>query len=131
MDSLNLQPYLPQFSAIVLAHLTAMPDEQWEFYRHRGCTVEGTVRALDKSYVIADETRESLLKWAVSEEWGAKIGEVINAPRYKAHTAKIGEIEGQPVFYIDEAGIYIWAKEPESNMTLSFWVTFPAYPLGW
>lgn len=130
---MDIHPYLPQFKAIVLTHLNEMDEDLWATFRHRAGAFEGDVRAVDPDYVIdADETRQSVLNAAVTVDSGLSVEDVLQSARkFEAGAVSIGEIESQPVYYIDGFGVYLWGKTPSSAMTLSFWATFPAYPSGW
>lgn len=130
---MDLQAYLPQFKAVVLAHLVEMRDDWWQTLRARARAFEGNIGAVDQNYVIEpNETRESVLASATTLDSGLSVEGTLNASRkFKANAIKIGEIEAQPVYCIDGAGVYLWGITPDSTMTLSFWATFPAYPSGW
>jgi hypothetical protein len=132
MSNLDLAGYIPQFKDIVLVHLQAMPEDEWNAHRCRGYAFEGDSRAVDRSYVVAtDETRESLLDQAVTDDAGPTIDEVVNSRSYKKLAIQIGKIDDQPVYYVEGVGVYIWAKDPGIGRNLSFWATYPAYPCGW
>lgn len=130
---MELKPYIPQFKAIVLAHLEKMQAEEWSYFRGRASAFEGDLHAVVDDYVVeADETRESVLNSAVTLDSGPSVQETINASRrFSANAIRIGEIDGQPLYYINGTGIYLWGPTPQSPATISFWATFPAYPPGW
>ncbi|WP_323025731.1 hypothetical protein [Castellaniella sp.] len=126
---MGLKPYIPKFKAIVLAHLQKMRNEEWAYFR--GCARDLPAVAVDYA-VESTETRESVLNGAVSLDSGPSVEETINASqRFSANATRIGEIDGQPLYYINGTGIYLWGPTPQSPATISFWATFPAYPPGW
>lgn len=87
-------------------------------------------RSVDRTFNIDPKSSPaSLLDAAVSEE-SISVQEML-IPALKAKAKEIGQIEGQPVLYIQGEGIYLWGLDPASGITLTFWTTYPAYPPIW
>ena len=74
-------------------------------------------------------TAEQLLDAGLSED-GISVQETL-VPAFKATAVEIGKIEDQPVYYVVGQGVYLWGLEPVGGNTLTFWVTYPAYPPSW
>ena len=130
---MDIRSSIPQFKEIVLGHLLTTKDDVWTSFRRRAAAFEGDVRAVAPDYEIApDETRKSVLDSAVTEDSGPSLKEILGSSRkFKDGAIPIGDIDGQPVYCIENIGVYVWGRAPESPLTLSFWATFPAYPSGW
>lgn len=87
-------------------------------------------RSVDRTFNIDPKASPtSLLEVAVSED-SISVQETL-IPALKAKATEIGQIEGQPVFYVNGEGIYLWGLDQASGITLCFWATYPAYPPSW
>lgn len=123
---IELRPYREPFKAAVLKHIREMlgADEwarlrsmaaYWSRFQNRNATAD------------LKATPEKLFDTAFSEV-SISVQETL-VPGFKL--VDIGRIEGQPVYYVERRGIYLWGLRPDSRPTLSFWITYPAYPPGW
>jgi hypothetical protein len=124
---MNFENYLPQFKSAVLAHLASRPEAEFEAQRYL---------ALDESRwpvgwegkVLAIATPAELVEAGVTED-GISIDALLAAPRARGEA--IGEIAGQPIYFLSGLGTYAWSPAPAEPFSLVLWVSFPAYPLGW
>lgn len=121
--------YLPSFKSMVLDHLKyGISQEEYlslrelAGYGQRWCdddSVEERLSLLTKEQVVEEYScSDSLPVGLVIKGLGAQISE-------------IGKIDGYPCFYISGMGIYIWGKDHENGLSLSLWLSSPAYPPGW
>ncbi len=119
--------YYEPFKDVVLKHLHSMPSDEWQRLRAYAANHAGNIHHKD----IADlsMTPESLFDVALSED-GISVDDVLS-PGFRLQAVEIGEIEGQPVRYITGQGIYLWGLNPKHRLSLSFWITHPAYPPNW
>ncbi len=124
----SLDAYHEQFKTIVLQHIfTSLDPSEWTRLRSLG----NGPRPFGPGLIYASEaTPEMLLAKAVCED-GISIEETLTSSKFKASAVEIGQIEGQPVYYVNKEGIYLWGLDPREGYTLNFWVTHPAYPPGW
>jgi hypothetical protein len=119
-------PYKEPFKVAVLKHIheSLSPDE-WERLRSLALNRNNYSSRHDKADLEA--TPELLLNEALSED-NISVEETL-LPIYKS--VQIDEIAGQPVYYLEGEGVYLWGEQPDSIPTLTFWVAHPAYPPGW
>jgi hypothetical protein len=117
------------FAAEVLRHLSAMPADEWTRLRTFGNNRSRFVNHDDAA--MPDLTRETLVERFVSVD-GMSIDDVL-VPQYKAKAIEIAQIEGRAVFYVQSEGVYVMEelRGGPVPMTLSLWVTMPAYPPSW
>ncbi len=128
MKTENLDAYRAPFKAAVLKHIAeSLNAEEWGRLRSVAANRSRFVDRNDSADLKL--TPERLLDVALSED-GISAEEIL-VPRFKARAARIDEIEGQPVYYVDGQGMYFWGLEPVGGHTLMFWVTHPAYPPYW
>jgi hypothetical protein len=122
----DLTPYKAQFKAVVLKHIhESLGADEWE--RLRSFAAEPRRYFSRKLVANLEASPEMLFDEAVSED-NMSVNETL-IPAFKA--TEIGRIEDQPVYYVENQGIYVWGKQPDSRLTLMFWVTDPAYPPDW
>lgn len=114
-----------EFRACVLKHIhEQLPAEEWIWLRGQG---EAQLAGLNP---IAHEDIGASPEQLVAKHVHEASLRVIDVLR--VFTGKvIDEISGQPVYYCQKTGIYLWGKSPEDGFILSFWITDPAYPPGW
>jgi hypothetical protein len=117
------------FKSVVLQHIrNSLPAAEWS--RLRALADDERRRCVDRSFQIdADASPAALLDVALSTD-SISVDKTL-VPVFKVKAVEIGQIEGRPVHYIHGEGIYLWGLEPAKGFTLSFWVTFPAYPPSW
>jgi len=117
-----------QFKHIVAIHVQeALRPDEWR--RLRALAIDRR-RYADKS-AEANPTADAseLLNEAISED-SIAVAEVLAAwPSGRADV--VGAIAGQPVYYLNGRGVYLWGLEPNEARTLMFWISHPAYPPGW
>lgn len=124
----SLNAYREPFKAAVLKHIQeTLGAGEWERLRSMAANRNRFVNRSDTEDLEA--TPEELLNVALSED-GISVEQTL-VPFFKAKAVQIDQIEGQPVYYVDGQGIYIWGLEPANGLTLMFWVTHPAYPPRW
>lgn len=121
-----IQPYKDSFKEIVLQHMKSLPADEWRRLRQRA--LEGADKMLDEP-ATQDATPEQILAESLSSA-GMGICDVIKG-RYKAAALVIGEIEGQPVYYVDGSGYYAWGRSETDWPIWDATATFPSYPFGW
>ncbi|UTH75558.1 hypothetical protein [Chromobacterium sp. IIBBL 290-4] len=56
--------------------------------------------------------------------------EMLSVPYFFQRLQIIGQLHDRPVCYFKGCGIYLWSLEPDGD-SLSFWLSYPAYPPGW
>jgi len=122
-----LEKYRGPFKALVLRHiLECLSAEEWQRLRQLSTNQKRCVVPSDKADL--NLSPEALFDVALSDD-NISVQEVLVVPSFKP--AQIGQIEEQPVYYIEERGIYLWGRQPDSAPVLMFWITHPAYPSGW
>ena len=123
----NLDVYREAFKGMVLDHITnSMPAAEWDRLR---TIATNRQRCVDPSFNESASSPGALLDAALSED-SISVDEVL-IPSLKSKAIEIGQMEGQPLFYINGEGIYVWGPQPSQGLTLSFWATYPAYPPSW
>lgn len=115
------------FKSIVLAHMNALPADEWKRLRELALDKSRNSCGTDETRALA--TREEIVASATSQA-GISVDEIL-IPKFRANAQEIGSLDGQPVFYVNGAGIYFWGPNPTSRSTLNLWLTYPAYPPGW
>jgi hypothetical protein len=116
------------FALVVLGHINdTLPKEAWEGFRFHQCMVnEQMVPGVEAD---PDLTPEQLIKISFSS-MGNEVARIIQAYN-KKNVAVIGEVAGQPVYFIARAGYYMWAPQPEGGLMFDINLCFPGYPSGW
>ena len=128
MTTENLAAYRALFKSAVLQHIQeCLGADEWSRLRGFGSN-ERRHFERNPDFDI-DATPEHLIDIAVSEE-GISVQETL-VHQLRDEAVKIAEIVGQPLYYVRGQGIYCWGLDPIDGFTLSFWVTFPAYPPNW
>lgn len=128
MKTETLEPYRAQFKAEVLKHIQeSLGDDEWTRLRSMAANHNRFFDRNETAYL--DITPENLLDIALSQDDISVQQTLVHKFRDKA--VQIGLIEGQPVYYVDSQGIYVWGLEPSKSLTLMFWATYPAYPPNW
>lgn len=124
----SLDAYREPFKAMVLKHIRAsMPAVEWARLRTLASDRKNWV---DRSFKFDPEASAAVLLDAALCEDSISVDETL-VPAFRQRAVEIGQIGGQPVFYVAGAGIYLWGLDPANGFTLSFWATYPAYPPGW
>lgn len=127
MNDDDLTKYREPFKAVVLKHISeSLGTEEW--LRLRSMCVNQRRFVHPKDTADLDATPEALFDMACSED-GISVKETLVFPAFTP--VVIGQLEGQPVYYVDGQGIYLWGQQPDSSSTLAFWLTHPAYPPSW
>ncbi|HBP6080712.1 TPA: hypothetical protein ONA81_005494 [Pseudomonas aeruginosa] len=121
-----IEPYKERFKEIVLQHMKTLPNHEWLRLRQRA--LDGIDRMLNEP-ATPDATPEQVLAESLSSA-GMAICDVIKG-KYKEASIVIGEIEGQPVYYVDGTGYYTWGRSETEWPIWDASVTFPSYPFGW
>lgn len=115
-----------EFKHAVIAHLKSKVDyATWESFR------EIAINGVIESPIEGSEnwTREHLVEQGVAIGSGS-VAEILDA--FATSTiVTIGTIEGEPIYFVKEQGIYVWGTSKESNDALELWISCPAYPPGW
>lgn len=128
MKTENLDAYRAPFKAAVLKHIHESLDaDEWARLRSMAANRSRFVDRNDTADLEASP--EKLLDAALSED-SISVQQTL-VPAFKANAVEIGQIEGQPVYYVDGQGMYLWGLEPVNGLTLMFWATHPAYPPSW
>lgn len=115
------------FKALVLKHMTEhLPRDQWNQMRTRA--VEG--KPIHPSFK-ADATLspEDFLDAALSED-DMSVNDTLT-PAFKARSVVIGTLLDQPVYHVEDSGIYVWGQSPDSRPVFMLWLSHPVYPPGW
>lgn len=58
------------------------------------------------------------------------ISDMLASPYYCNRASVVGYVDRKPVLYFNGAGIFQWSDTLDSE-SLSYWLTYPAYPPGW
>ena len=132
MPNFATQDQCEQFKTLIRKHVAeVLPKEEWIWLRDRATDqLAGVV-----PYPEVDDTEnaEQLIDANICEDSGQSTDEIIRVLGVKA--TEIGRIDGCQVRYLERTGIYMWdiKAQPGSTVstTLSFWISFPAYPPGW
>lgn len=128
MSHFSTQEQRDQFKALVLKHVNEeLPQEEWIWLRERA--LDQMAGVMPYPSVDPTETAEKLINNNVCEDNGESSDQIISGLR--ADVTEIGFIDGRPVRYLERTGIYMWDIPPEGSFSLSFWISFPAYPPGW
>ena len=128
MSKFSTQEQRDQFKALVRQHVTeVLPEEEWIWLRERA--LDQMAGVMPYPSVDPTETPEQLIDKNVCEDSGESSDEIIAGLR--ADVTEIGCIDGHPVRYLDRTGIYMWYIPQNLSLSLSFWISFPAYPPGW
>jgi len=124
-----IDKYGEEFKAIVLKHLQEECSEaEWARLRalkDRQSPFEHETAERERRAVV---TREQLVQAALTDE-GIPLGEFRST--FNNKEIEIDKLDGEPVYYFKNKGIYAWAPSNNANCHLSIWVTHPAYPPGW
>lgn len=117
------------FKEVILNHIkTALPKSTWDSMRARSLLKQHW--SVPENHGIEHyETPESLLENAVSDD-GLSLDDVL-APFGEKGVEIVGEVNDQPVYFIEQMGIYMWSVSKSHHSMLSLWLSFPAYPPGW
>lgn len=116
------------FTQVVLGHITdTLPKEAWESFRFHQCMVNEQM--VPDVQADPDLTPEQLIKTSLCS-MGNEVARIIRVYQQK-NVAVIGEVAGQPVYFIARAGYYMWAPQPESGEMFDINLCFPGYPSGW
>lgn len=127
MTTTNLEKYHGDFKAAVLGHMHALAPQEWARLRSLAENPKRWVWR-EKSPSL-NATPEALVDKALSEDC-ISVQETL-VPGFKEAATPIANIAGQPVYYVDGQGIYLWGLEPDNGSTLVVWATHPAYPPSW
>ncbi len=128
MTAESLAAYRAPFKAAVLQHIQeSLGADEWSRLREFAGNERRHVER-NTAFDI-DALPQHLLDIAVSED-RISIQETL-VHQLKVQAVQIAEIAGQPLYYVRGQGIYCWGLDPIDGFTLSFWVTFPAYPPNW
>jgi hypothetical protein len=124
----DLSQYHAQFKAAVLKHVQESLDvNEWARLRSMAANCSRFVN--DNDTADLDATPEKLFDVASSVD-GISVEQAL-IPSFKEKATRIEQIEGQPMYYVEGQGIYLWGLEPANGLTLMFWATHPAYPPNW
>lgn len=123
-----LDSYHQPFKEVVLPHLSALPPDEWKRLR---AFAANRSRHVNPKLDVADleATPQKLVDDALSED-SISVDQFLETS-FRAKATEIGSIKGQPVYYVNGQGIYLWGLEPKQGFTLAVWVTHPAYPPSW
>lgn len=132
MPHISTQEQRDQFKALIRKHVAeVLPEEEWIWLRERA--LDQMAGVMPYPAVDPTESPEQLIDKNVCEDNGESSDEIIAG--LGVDVTEIGFIDGHPVRYLERTGIYMWDIPPESGTTpsfsLSFWISFPAYPPGW
>lgn len=117
------------FKSIVLKHLQEqLPESEWLRLRALKNKQSPLPQEDAKHELQAVVTPEQLVKAALVDE-GMPLDVLLTA--FKNTAVEIEKLEGQPVYYFEGKGIYVWAPSHDAFGHLSVWITHPAYPPGW
>lgn len=120
---LELTKFREPFKAVVLAHLKALPAEEWQRLRalrqDRSRYVGGMpplTEPVDPETLVEESLCEDA--WSFNRDLTG----------FEENASEIGVVEGRSVVYIVGCGIYLWAPHPTDGPTMTLWITHPAYP---
>ena len=123
---LELEKFREPFKAVVLAHLKALPAEEWQRLRAVGQDRLRYVGGMPPLTEPVDP--ETLVDEGLCEDdWTLNRA----LAGFEENARAIGAVEGRPVVYIAGCGIYLWAPHPTDGPTMTLWITHPAYPPGY
>lgn len=114
------------FIDITSTHIRQLPNSEWVKFRQL-CTGPRPPAPPDEDKPDPSVPPHELAREAMSED-GMSLNELIQS---FPNNITIGSIEGQPVYYFIEQGIYAWGQNPATPTILTIWLTYPAYPPGW
>lgn len=123
----SLDAYHEPFKAVVLKHLHALPKDEWRRLRAFAANRSRLGHRQEVGDLTA--TPKQLIEAGVSEDSISADETLISA--FRTQAIEIGTVKGQPVHYVTGQGIYLWGLEPKRGPSLSFWITYPAYPPAW
>ena len=116
------------FKEIIISHINSMlPADEWA--RFRALSQNEARSSLRGTVAKPDATPAELVEMALTED-AMTLADALPRP-FRAAAGKVGSISGQPVYYVQGEGIYLWARDPASQTVLSVWLTHPAYPPNW
>lgn len=128
MSKFSTQEQRDQFKALIRKHVAeVLPEEEWIWLRERA--LDQMAGVMPYPSVDPTETPEQLIDKNVCEDNGESSDEIIAS--LGVDVTVIGFIDGYPVRYLERTGIYMWDIPPNLSFSLSFWISFPAYPPGW
>jgi hypothetical protein len=117
-----------EFKAVVIGHINnVLPAAEWE--RFRSMSSNPARASLRGVQAQSNATPAELVEMAMSED-GMSLVEALPQP-LKDIAVEIGKVAGQPVYYVNGEGIYVWARDPKARPVSSVWLTHPAYPPNW
>ncbi len=120
--------YREDFGRLVLEHIQdALGDAEWRRLRALVADRRRWMIGAEEPDLALDISPEALVDTAISED-AIAIGRILEGP---FRPIRIGEIGGESVFYLDGQGVYLWMPDEDVPITLSLWITHPAYPPGW
>ncbi len=126
----NLDAFQPEFRAVVLAHIATLPASEWERLRTIGAHSRDRPPLPHGSPLFAIDTPADVLLDGTLSEDSTSVEDVLSTT-LGASAVTIGEIAGEPVWYVEGTGLYLWGPARVGEFSLSFWATYPAYPPGW
>ncbi|WP_205182576.1 hypothetical protein [Burkholderia sp. LMG 13014] len=126
----NLDAFHPDFRAVVLAHIPTLPAGEWERLRTIGAESPDRPALPRGTPLFAIDTQADMLVDSCVGEDSTSVEDVLSTG-LGASAVTIGEIAGEPVWYIEGEGVYLWGPARIGEFSLSFWATYPAYPPSW
>ncbi|MFK7089430.1 hypothetical protein AAFM71_11510 [Chromobacterium violaceum] len=124
---LSLENFQPEFCQIVATHIqNDLHPEEWE--QLMALAQSGIPHSPELTFTAFDSIEGRVRHLTFVENISPL--EMLSAPHFYQRLQIIGKLYGQPVCYYAGSGIYQWSLTPDGD-SLSFWLTYPAYPPGW
>ncbi len=127
-NDIDLSDKFEGFKSLVTQHVTHKMTTI-EFNRYREMSMNSKRSLHPDLKANASLTLTELLDESISED-GLSVNEITKSMQ-KHGLDVIGEIDGEPVYFVNGEGIYFWGKSPESFPVITVWLTHPAYPPNW
>lgn len=117
------------FKTVVSKHLQTLPTERWEYLRaYAKKYSDAPHKNLLPDEYDPDMTPERLVQECIMEVSGPLMSDYLKGV-YETSALKLGDVEGNPVYYIDAGGFYVY--EHPLGYCLQIDITFPATPPNW
>lgn len=127
-NDIDLSHNFEAFKSLVIQHVThKMTTIEFNRYREMSINSNRSLHPDLKSNISL--TLKELLDEAISED-SLSVKEIIKSMQEHGLDV-IGEIYGEPVYFVNGQGIYFWGESPESLPVITIWLTHPAYPPNW
>lgn len=123
----SIRPFEGDFCSVVTNHVKALPAG--ELQRLRQYALDGATPWIDEPAVDA-ASAEDLVKLSLRGHSDLSIDQLLKWGAARGLEV-VGEVGGQPVYYVDGTGLYAWGLARTTGPVWEVTLTFPSYPPSW